>query len=251
MRRATRSKFSPAGFACIDRRAMMAAHSRNISFRARSDRRTMSLPRTIGIAAEPQLRATLIEQFTALGRYALCDGPFAAPGEDWPDAAVLDESPCGAKALADARRQGCKTRIVLIADSPKTRPTGVDAVIARPFRFAELVALIDSAPPPSAVGPYRFEAGELWAPSGARLKLTEKEAAIVARLARAQGETVSREALLRDVWGYGPNMSTRTLETHIHRLRRKLEPSPGRPRWLKTEEDGYRLAAASEENPAS
>ncbi|MBM3563146.1 MAG: transcriptional regulator [Alphaproteobacteria bacterium] len=201
----------------------------------------MSLPRTLGIAAEPQLRAILVEQFTALGRYALREDAFAARGEDWPDAAVLDESPCGREALADARRQGRKTRIVLIADAPKTPPPCVDAVIARPFRFAELVDLIDS-PQPSAVGPYRFAAGELRTPSGARLKLTEKETAILARLARAQGAPVSREALLRDVWGYGPNMSTRTLETHIHRLRKKLEPSPARPRWLKTEGDGYRLA---------
>ncbi|MGJ0397514.1 MAG: winged helix-turn-helix domain-containing protein [Methylocystis sp.] len=225
--------------------ARSTAYSRNGLVEARSDRRTMSFPRTISIAAEPQLRMTLVEQFAALGRYALRDGRFAAPGEDWPDAAILDEAHCGAEGLADARRQGCTTNIVLIADAPKAPPPGVDAVIARPFRFAELVDLIDSAP--SAVGPYRFEAGELRAPWGARLKLTEKESAILARLARAHGATVSREALLRDVWGYGPNMSTRTLETHIHRLRRKFESSPGRPRWLKTEGGGYRLAVREED----
>ena len=207
----------------------------------------MSLPRMISIIAEPQLRAILVEQFAALGRYALRQSRFAAPGEDWPDAAILDEAHCDAEALADARRQGCKTNIVLIADAPKAPPPSVDAVIARPFRFAELVDLVDTARAPSGVGPYRFKAGELWAPSGARLKLTEKESAILARLARAQGAAVSREALLRDVWGYGPNMSTRTLETHIHRLRRKLESSPARPRWLKTDGGGYRLAVAEEE----
>ncbi|HEY8126967.1 MAG TPA: helix-turn-helix domain-containing protein [Methylocystis sp.] len=210
----------------------------------------MFLPRTLSIAAESQLRATLVEQFVALGRYALREGRLGAPGEDWPDAAILDDVHCNAVALAAARAGGCRTRVVLIADGPKSPPPGVDAVIMRPFRFAELVALIDSTPPSAAVGPYHFEAGELRAPSGARLKLTEKETAILARLARAHGATVSRAALLRDVWGYGPNMSTRTLETHIHRLRRKLEPSPERPRWLKTEGDGYRLAA-SEEDPAS
>jgi hypothetical protein len=207
----------------------------------------MSLPRIISIAAEPQLRAILVEQFAVLGRHALREGRFAAPGEDWPDAAILDEAHCSAEALADARRQGCKTNIVLIVDTPKAPPPSVDSVIARPFRFAALVALIESTPAPSAVGPYRFEAGELWAPSGARLRLTEKESAILARLARARGAAVSREALLRDVWGYGPTMSTRTLETHIHRLRRKLEPAPARPRWLKTEGGGYRLAAGEDD----
>lgn len=209
----------------------------------------MSPTRTLSIVAEPRLRATLVEQFAALGRYALREGAFCAMAEEWPDKAIFDETHFDPEAIADARAHGCKTRIVLIADAPKPPPAAIDAVIVRPFRFAELVALLDS-PPPTAVGPYRFEADELWAPSGARLKLTEKEAAILARLARAHGATVSREALLRDVWGYGPNMSTRTLETHIHRLRRKLEPSPGQPRWLKTEGDGYRLAA-SEEDPAS
>jgi hypothetical protein len=207
----------------------------------------MSLPRTLSIIVEPQLRATLVEQFAALGRFELSEGGLAAPAEAWPDAAIFDEAHFDSETLADARARGCKTKIVLIADAPKPPPGGVDAIIARPLRFGELVALIDSAPAPAAVGPYRFEAGELWAPSGARLKLTEKEAAILVRLARAHGATVSREALLRDVWGYGPNMSTRTLETHIHRLRRKLEPSPAQPRWLKTEGEGYRLVASEED----
>jgi hypothetical protein len=210
----------------------------------------MSLSRILSIAANAPLRAMLVEQFAALGRDALRDGQLGAPGDNWPEAAIMDESHCDHKALADVRARGCRTRVVLIADEPKSPPLGVDAVVTRPIRFAELVALIDSAPARAAVGPYHFEAGELRAPSGARLKLTEKETAILARLARAHGAAVSREALLRDVWGYGPNMSTRTLETHIHRLRRKLEPSPERPRWIKTEGDGYRLAA-SEEDPAS
>jgi len=208
----------------------------------------MSVPHSLIIGAERQLRAALVEQFAALGRYALREEALGA-GEDWPDAALLDDAHCDLAALAKARASGCKTRVVLIADAAKPPPPGVDAVIARPFRFAALVALIECAPPPP-VGPYHFAAGELRAPSGARLKLTEKEAAILARLARAQGATVSRAALLRDVWGYGPNLSTRTLETHMHRLRRKLEPSPREPRWLKTVGDGYRLAA-SEEDPAS
>ncbi|MGD9544035.1 MAG: helix-turn-helix domain-containing protein [Methylocystis sp.] len=207
----------------------------------------MFLTRTLSILAEPPLRATLVEQFAALRRYALRECRFDATEEDWPDAAILDEAHCRLAALAEARARGCKTRVVLIADSPKTPPHGIDAVVARPFRFAELVALIDRAPAAAAIGPYWFEAGELRTASGARLRLTEKEAAILARLARAHGATVSRAALLRDVWGYGPNMSTRTLETHIHRLRRKFEPSPSRPRWLKTEGDGYRLAAREED----
>ena len=103
----------------------------------------MFFPRTLIIAAEPPLRATLVEQFAALGRYALRDDQLGAPGEDWPDAAIVDEAHCDPKALADARARGCRTRVVLIADEPKSPPLGVDAVVTRPFRFAELVALIE------------------------------------------------------------------------------------------------------------
>lgn len=203
----------------------------------------MTFQRSIFIAAEAALTANLAEQFAALGRFPLCEAPPTARDERWPDVLALDESPYGLAMLALARRRGAKSFVILIADAPKAALEGFDAVIARPFRFADLVALIDSAPRAApAVGPYRFEARELRGPSGARLKLTEKEAAILARLAQADGATVSREALLRDVWGYAPSVSTRTLETHIHRLRRKLEPSPARPRWLVTEGAGYRLA---------
>ena len=84
----------------------------------------MFLPRALIIAAEPQLRATLVEQFAALGRYALRDGQLGAPGEDWPDAAIVDEAHCDPKALADARARGCRTRVVLIADGRNRRRWG-------------------------------------------------------------------------------------------------------------------------------
>ena len=103
----------------------------------------MSLSRTLNIAANAPLRAMLVEQFDALGRYALRDGQLGAPGDDWPDAAIVDESHCDPKALADVRARGCRTRVVLIADEPKSPPLGVDAVVTRPIRFAELVALIE------------------------------------------------------------------------------------------------------------
>lgn len=209
----------------------------------RGARRFMT-SRTVYIAAQPELTASLAEQFAALGRFTLRESQTC----DWPDAMVLDESRYDADAIAAARGRGCESFVVMIADAPKAPPAGVDAIIARPFRFAELVGLIESAPRASpAVGPYRFEARELRAPSGARLKLTEKEAAILARLAKANGASVSRETLLRDVWGYAPEISTRTLETHIHRLRRKLEPAPERPRWLVTDGAGYRLARRKED----
>lgn len=205
----------------------------------------MTFTRRIAIAAEPELTASLAEQFSALGRFALRDGALPASGDGEIDALILDESPHGRNALAKARRRGLRRFVLLIARESKPPPKGVNAVVARPFRFADLVALIDAAPRPapgSSIGPYRFEARELRGPAGARVKLTEKEAAILSRLAEAEGDAVSRESLLRDIWGYGPGVSTRTLETHICRLRRKLEAAPDSPRWLITEGAGYRLA---------
>jgi DNA-binding response OmpR family regulator len=76
---------------------------------------------------------------------------------------------------------------------------------------------------------------------GVRRPLTEKETAILARLSRARGAVVARDVLLREIWGYNPAVDTHTLETHIHRLRRKIEDASGRPRLLLSAPSGYRL----------
>ena len=73
-----------------------------------------------------------------------------------------------------------------------------------------------------------------------RVRLTEKETNILKYLQRAGG-TVSREVLLHEVWGYNPAVSTHTLETHIYRLRQKIEKDPSHAQLLLTESGGYRL----------
>lgn len=52
---------------------------------------------------------------------------------------------------------------------------------------------------------------------------------------------VTRSVLLRDVWGYNEKASSHTIETHVYRLRRKIEPDPRKPQTLVTESGGYRL----------
>ena len=74
------------------------------------------------------------------------------------------------------------------------------------------------------------------------VRLTEKEAALLARLCRAEGRPVSRQTLLREVWGYSPSVSSHTVETHIYRLRRKIEGSPATPPIVLSDEAGYRLS---------
>lgn len=72
--------------------------------------------------------------------------------------------------------------------------------------------------------------------------LTEKECAILTCLLAARGGTVLRRDLLQHVWGYVEGVETHTIETHIYRLRQKIEIDPGTPAILLTEEQGYRLA---------
>ena len=76
---------------------------------------------------------------------------------------------------------------------------------------------------------------------GTKLRLTEKEAAILRYLHRVAPGMVKREILLREVWGYAANVTTHTLETHIYRLRQKIEEDPVHARLLVTEGGGYKL----------
>jgi DNA-binding response OmpR family regulator len=76
---------------------------------------------------------------------------------------------------------------------------------------------------------------------GSKLKLTEKETAILRFLYRAGQQVVSRDILLQEVWGYNSAVTTHTLETHIYRLRQKIEPNPSAAQILVTESGGYKL----------
>jgi hypothetical protein len=89
---------------------------------------------------------------------------------------------------------------------------------------------------------FKPSAKMLLARDGSRkLHLTEKETAILKYLYRVGDRAVPREMLLDQVWGYNAGVTTHTLETHIYRLRQKIEPDPASPRLLVTEAGGYRL----------
>jgi hypothetical protein len=191
------------------------------------------MARMLFIAAGPQLFASLSEQFAALGGHALHrldpQEPDTLQNVDSDAAAIVDAGFCDAAAMARRlRTMGLAGKIIVIGEAPKE----ADAALARPFRFADLLAELACPHSPNLEDALRG-------------RLTEKEAAILNRLMRAEGAIISKAALLADVWGYGPNVSTRTLETHIHRLRRKIEPDPRRPRRLLTEEGGYRFSKSS------
>jgi hypothetical protein len=197
------------------------------------------MTRLLFIAAGPDLVASLGEQFDSLGGFTLhvldTTGIAEIPREPHPEAsALLDADFCDAPAVAGRlRATGFAGAIVVVGAACDD----ADAALTRPFRFATLVSILDALAKSSLQG-NNF---------GARL--TEKETAILERLERARGGVISKEALLEEVWGYGPNVVTRTLETHIHRLRRKIEQDPRRPRRLLTDGGGYRLAKSVGQKP--
>jgi len=91
------------------------------------------------------------------------------------------------------------------------------------------------------IGAYKLNVHDCVFQGRSAVRLTEKEVGLLVILHAAGGAVVSREQLLRDVWEYADNVETHTLETHIYRLRQKIEVDPSVPQILKTAENGYYL----------
>ncbi len=123
-------------------------------------------------------------------------------------------------------------------------------VFKAPLKSAQLIEALrrdvsakGAVPAKISIGNAELDTREnLWTVRGeSPLRLTEKETAILLCLKESEGERVSRQKLLEDVWAYAEGVETHTLETHIYRLRQKIERDPSAPEILLTAEDGYRL----------
>lgn len=217
---------------------------------------------------DPDLRQMLAEQlalegeFAAVGAGTLAEAErlLAAPDARF-DAVLLDvgmPDGDGRDFCIRLRRLGHKMPILMLTGSDAERDvvrgleSGANDYIAKPFRLAELLARLraqlrtfeNSEDAAFSIGPYTFRpsAKLLVDPArNRRIRLTEKEAAILKFLYRAGSRPVARQVLLGEVWGYNAAVTTHTLETHIYRLRQKIEPDPGHSRLLLTEGGGYRL----------
>jgi len=157
------------------------------------------------------------------------------------------------------RKQGVKCPVLMLtghntdADTILGLDAGANDYVAKPFRFPVLLARIraqlrqheQSEDAIFNIGPYTFKpAAKLLLDENERkIRLTEKETNILKFLYRATEGVVAREVLLHEVWGYNAGVTTHTLETHIYRLRQKIEPDPSNARILVTESGGYRLVA--------
>jgi len=128
---------------------------------------------------------------------------------------------------------------------------GANDYVTKPFRFAILLARIraqlrqheQSEDAIFQIGPYIFRLSQklLLDEKGAKIRLTEKEAAIIKYLYRAGSTVISRDILLEEVWGYNSGVTTHTLETHVYRLRQKIEKDPSNAQILVTDSGGYKL----------
>ncbi|WP_158913086.1 response regulator transcription factor [Caulobacter sp. S45] len=164
----------------------------------------------------------------------------------------------GRDACRQMREDGVLAPVIMLTgaatddDTVRGLDAGADDYVTKPFRFAVLLARIraqlrsheQSEHAVFRIGPYEFRPAQklLIDEKQKKIRLTEKEANILKYLYRAGEKPVSREELLTQVWGYNAGVTTHTLETHIYRLRQKIEPEAGGARLLLTDAGGYRLA---------
>ena len=155
------------------------------------------------------------------------------------------------------RRNGFKGPIVMLTGQATDSDTilGLDAgandYIAKPFKFGVLLARLraqlrqheQSEDAVFTIGKFTFKPANklLVDGAGGKVRLTEKETSILKYLFRANEKVVTREVLLHEVWGYNAGVTTHTLETHIYRLRQKIEDDPANAQLLITETGGYKL----------
>lgn len=226
----------------------------------------MPTPRTLLIIDDDDdLREALAEQLALHEEFRTVQAANATDGirlgrEVRADLILLDvdlPDMDGRDACRELRKAGVSTPIILLtgqaseADTVKGLESGANDYVTKPFRFAVLLARIrahlrsheQSEDAVFRIGPYEFRpAGKVMIDEkGRKIRLTEKETSILKYLFRAGSKAVMREELLAEVWGYNAGVTTHTLETHIYRLRQKIEPEPGQARLLLTDTGGYRL----------
>ena len=214
---------------------------------------------------DSDLRMALGEQLGLHPEFAVAEaadvaGARISVAEQPPDLVIMDiglPDMDGREGVRILRAEGFKRPIILLtgrdsdADTVIGLEAGANDYIVKPFRFAVLLARIRvqmrqheaSSEAEFQIGKYTFRPANkmLLDKRGGKLRLTEKEAAILRFLHRAERQSVARETLLREVWGYNASVTTHTLETHIYRLRQKIEENPAEAQLLVTDGGGYKL----------
>ena len=227
----------------------------------------MAVSKTILLVDDDDdLREALAEQFDLYEGFTVIQAPNATTGVKLAEAERCDlilldvDMPDmdGREACKLMRAKGVRAPIIMLtgqdsdADTILGLDSGANDYVAKPFKFSVLLARVrahlrsfeQSEDATFDVGPYEFRPSMklLVREDDRKIRLTEKETNILKYLYRASGKSVARDELLSEVWGYNAAVTTHTLETHIYRLRQKIEPDPANARLLLTEAGGYRLA---------
>ncbi len=156
----------------------------------------------------------------------------------------------GLDVCRELRKKGIEAPIIMLTakgeeiDRVLGLEIGADDYVTKPFSLRELMARIRVRlrrhPPGLADSVSRYRFGDVEVDfekcqatrKGTLVELTHKELDILRLFLRRRGEVVTRDRMLDEVWGYDSSSTTRTVDTHIAKLRQKLEPDPATPRYI-------------------
>ena len=217
------------------------------------------------IEDDDDLRSALVEQLSIYDEFDTFDANTAISGLELAEKKQIDlvimdiglPDMDGREAIQVLRSREFKAPIILLtghdseSDTVLGLESGANDYVTKPFKFSVLLARIraqmrqyeQSEVATYSIGKYIFHPAQktLKEKDGKLVRLTEKEAAILKYMFRAGNNIVSRKELLEKVWGYHSDVATHTLETHIYRLRQKIEPDPSKATMLISKDGGYRL----------
>ena len=226
-----------------------------------------SAKRILLVDDDETLRASLAEQLELLEGFSTAQAGDAAAAltavkDTYYDAILLDiglPDMDGRDLCRLMRRNGVRSPVILLtavdsdADTILGLESGANDYVTKPFRLNVLMARLraqlrqfeQSEDAVFTIGPFTFRPSAkilVDEVKNTKVRLTEKETAILKYLYRVGNKVVGRDTLLGEVWGYNAGVTTHTLETHVYRLRQKIEEDPSNARLLVTEPGGYRLA---------
>ncbi len=214
---------------------------------------------------DDDLREVIVDQLSLYEEFEVLQEASATKGIETARSSMIDlivmdvglPDMDGREAVKLLRKSGFKAPIVMLTGHDTDSDTilgleaGANDYVTKPFKFAVLLARMraqlrqheQSEDATFVVGPYTFKPSQklLLDSNGGKIRLTEKEASIIKYLYRTGGKVVSRDTLLEEVWGYNSGVTTHTLETHVYRLRQKIESDPSNASILVTESGGYKL----------
>ncbi|WP_068084804.1 response regulator transcription factor [Polycladidibacter stylochi] len=225
----------------------------------------MTTKKILIVDDDEDLRSALVEQLSLYEEFIITEAENASEGlrlakQEPFDIALMDvglPDIDGREAVKLLRKSGFTAPILMLtghdtdSDAILGLESGANDYVTKPFKFAVLLARIrahlrqheQSEEAVFSIGRFSFQpsAKLLVAGDGSKVRLTEKETAILKFLYRSGEKPVIRDVLLEEVWGYNSGVTTHTLETHIYRLRQKIERDPSNATLLLTEAGGYKL----------